>query len=213
MNFSALLQTIIYIISSSLLIPVMFLLVFLLLWMLFISGMLLSEWIERKKLKKIVNINLLLDGVAEKKKIPEEYFEYFSLYVKSYFKRLNELISLKDKLFEIKVENLLQEKELNMLKELDKIKMVIRIGPSLGLMGTLIPMGTGLASLGQGDITKLSSSLIIAFTTTVVGLGLGVVAFFYGSIKERWIQEDMKNMEVFTETIAKLNGKYLGESK
>ncbi len=205
MNFSALLQTIIYIISSSLLIPVMFLLVFLLLWMLFISGMLFSEWIERKKLKKIVDINLLLDTILKENKIPEDYFEYFSVYTKSYFRKLNALLQKKDKLFEIKAENLLQEKELKMLKELDKIKMIVRIGPSLGLMGTLIPMGTGLASLGQGDITKLSSSLIIAFTTTVVGLGLGVVAYFYSSIKERWIQEDMKNMEVFTETLTKTN--------
>ena len=203
MNLSALLQSVIYIVSSSLLIPVMFLLVFLLCWVLFYTGILFSEWVERRKIKKIVNINDLLNRVKEQRKLPEDFFDYFTLNVQNYFKKLNAIIDEKTDLMELQVENLLQEKELKMMKELDKIKMVIRIGPSLGLMGTLIPMGTGLASLSQGDINKLSSSLIIAFTTTVVGLGLGALSYFYATIKERWIEEDIKNIEVFTEVLFK----------
>jgi biopolymer transport protein ExbB/TolQ len=181
----------------------MFLLVFLLGWLLFYTGILFSEWIERRKLKKIVNINELLSSVRDEKHVPKTFFDYFTVNVQSYFKKLNSLVMSKDELLTLKVENLLQEKELKMMKELDRIKMVIRIGPSLGLMGTLIPMGTGLASLSQGDINKLSSSLIIAFTTTVVGLGLGALSFFYATIKERWIEEDIKNIEVFTEALLK----------
>ena len=203
MNLSALLQSVIYIVSSSLLIPVMFLLVFLLCWVLFYTGILFSEWVERRKIKKIVNINDLLNRVKEQRKLPEDFFDYFTLNVQNYFKKLNNIMDSQTDLMELQVENLLQEKELKMMKELDKIKMVIRIGPSLGLMGTLIPMGTGLASLSQGDINKLSSSLIIAFTTTVVGLGLGALSYFYATIKERWIEEDIKNIEVFTEVLFK----------
>jgi hypothetical protein len=51
--------------------------------------------------------------------------------------------------------------------------MLIRIGPGGGLIGTLIPMSTGLAALSQGDMSKLSSELVLAFTTTVVGLAIG----------------------------------------
>jgi len=80
--------------------------------------------------------------------------------------------------------------------------MIIRIGPGLGLIGTLIPMGTGLAALGQGDMTKLSSDLVIAFTTTVVGLALGMVAFFFFTIKKRWVEEDIKNIELATDLLA-----------
>ncbi len=80
--------------------------------------------------------------------------------------------------------------------------MVIRIGPGLGLIGTLIPMGTGLAALGQGDMTKLSSDLVIAFTTTVVGLAVGIVAYFFYTVKRRWVEEDIKNIELATEIIA-----------
>ncbi len=200
MNFSAFIQTILYIVSSSLLIPVMVLLVFLLVWILFITGMIFSEWVERKRLNKISNTNLLIDEVKSKKMIPSDFDQYFTLNVRRYFNKLNKLIENRDELLEIRVENLIQEKELKMLKESDKIKILIRIGPSLGLMGTLIPMGTALASISKGDLNQLSSNLVIAFTTTVVGLGLGMLSYFYSVIKERWVQEDMKNMEVLTET-------------
>ena len=205
MAVQSFLQTIIYIISSSLLIPVMFFLVALICWILFQGGALFAEWIERKKIKKIVDINELIDKTVSYKIIPEEIFPYFTVNVVKYFKRLNEIIKNKDDEFiEVKVENLLQEKEIKMQKEVDKIKIVVRIGPSLGLMGTLIPMGTGLASFSSGDITKLSSSLIIAFTTTVVGLVIGSLAYFFAVVKERWIQEDMKSIELFTEIMMNL---------
>ena len=77
----------------------------------------------------------------------------------------------------------------------------MRTGPSLGLLGTLIPMGTGLASLGQGDLTKLSSDLVIAFTTTVVGMAVGTLAFCFYTIRRRWLEEDIKNMEMATELL------------
>ncbi len=204
MQFQAFLQTIIYVISSSLLIPVMFFLVVLICWILYQGGIVFAEWIERKKLKKIVNSNDLIDIVINSGKIPEELFDYFTVNVVNFFKKLNKiLLNEKNNLIEIKVENLLQEKELKMQKEVDKIKIAVRMGPSLGLMGTLIPMGTGLASLSSGDINKLSSSLIIAFTTTVVGLAIGAMAYFFAVIKERWTQEDMKNIELFTEVVFK----------
>ena len=63
-------------------------------------------------------------------------------------------------------------------------------------------MGTGLAALGQGDMTKLSSDLVIAFTTTVVGLSVGITSFFFYMVKKRWIAEDIKNMELATEILA-----------
>ncbi len=202
MSFQAFLQTIIYIISSSLLIPVMFFLVALICWILYQGGIVFAEWLERKKLRKLNNTDKFIEKIIQSQKIPEELFDYFTANVVSYFKKLNKIIENKNKnLIEIKIENLLQEKELKMQKEVDRIKIAVRIGPSLGLMGTLIPMGTGLASLSSGDINKLSSSLIIAFTTTVVGLAIGAMAYFFAVIKERWTQEDMKNIELFTEIL------------
>ena len=95
--------------------------------------------------------------------------------------------------------NLLRDTEHQLWRSLDKLKMLIRIGPGLGLIGTLIPMGTGLASLSQGDLTRLSGDLVIAFTTTVVGLALGLVSYFFFTIQRRWVEEDVKNMELLCE--------------
>ena len=59
------------------------------------------------------------------------------------------------------------------LEKLERSDIISRIGPTLGLMGTLIPMGPGLAALGTGDINILVQSLTVAFDTTIVGIGSG----------------------------------------
>jgi biopolymer transport protein ExbB/TolQ len=68
-------------------------------------------------------------------------------------------------------------------------------------MGTLIPMGTGLAGLTQGNMSQLSSSLILAFTTTVVGIFLGISAHFFTVIKEQWMLEDLRRIHLITEAM------------
>lgn len=196
MDVGALLKSFIYIISSSLLYPVLFLLVLLTLWILVYSGSFFAEWLERVRLIK-----------CSPEKLPrlikkENDQKVFSHRVNSYVEDLRLLLNDRSQPSEVEIENILQEMSLNIWKSLDRIKMIIRIGPSLGLIGTLIPMGTGLAALGQGDMTKLSSDLVIAFTTTVVGLAVGITAYFFYTIKRRWIEEDVKNIELATEILA-----------
>ena len=52
-----------------------------------------------------------------------------------------------------------------------------QLGPILGLLGTLIPLGPGLAALGSGDIVTLAEALTVAFDTTVTGLVIGALAY------------------------------------
>lgn len=66
-------------------------------------------------------------------------------------------------------------------------------------MGTLIPMGISLSALAQGDMPKMASSMITAFTTTVVGLACGIAAYLMSMIKEKWVRADMREMEYTTE--------------
>ena len=100
---------------------------------------------------------------------------------------------------EAAIENLLQETTLRLWTSMDRLRILVRTAPSLGLLGTLIPMGTGLAALGQGDMTRLSADLVIAFTTTVTGLAIGAAAFFFYTVRRRWVEEDIKNMELATQ--------------
>jgi len=198
LDIGALLKSFIYLIASSLLYPVLLLLVLLTLWVLVYSGSFFAEWLERLRLDKYKSEELpaiVREG---------ENMKVFSHRVKNYidsFKRLIESNEQAEEI-EIKIENMIQENTLKIWKSMDFLRILVRVAPGLGLIGTLIPMGTGLAALGQGDMTKLTTDLVIAFTTTVVGLALGITAFFFYTVKRRWVEEDIKNMELATEMLA-----------
>lgn len=196
MDIGALLKSLIYLIASSLLYPVLFLLVALVVYIVISSGSFFAEWLERLRLVKYSPERLprlIREGNDQ---------NFFPHRVNSYLEDLRLLLNKVSLPDEVEIENILQETSLKTWGSLDRIKMIIRIGPSLGLIGTLIPMGTGLAALGQGDMTGLSSDLVIAFTTTVVGLAVGIVAYFFYTIKRRWVEEDIKNIELATEILA-----------
>nr|WP_318526207.1 hypothetical protein [Methanobrevibacter arboriphilus] len=68
-------------------------------------------------------------------------------------------------------------------------------------MGTLIPMGPGLAALGSGDVTALSQAIIVAFDTTVVGIGAGAVAYLVSKIRRRWYDDYLSNLDALSDAI------------
>ncbi len=68
-------------------------------------------------------------------------------------------------------------------------------------MGTLIPMGMALASLAQGNMPEMAGRMVTAFTTAVVGLGCSVVAYLISLVKERWVREDLREMEFLSELV------------
>ena len=60
-------------------------------------------------------------------------------------------------------------------RRLERADLLARIPPMLGLMATIIPLGPGLAALGQGDPAKLAAAVTVAFDATVLGLVAGIV--------------------------------------
>jgi biopolymer transport protein ExbB/TolQ len=194
-EIGAFLSTAIYLVSASLLYPTLVLLLAGFLWIVLYSGAFCAEWMERARLEKCPPESLpevILSGAWAK---------VLSHRVRHYLDRLHKVLA--DGVSrETQIENLLQDATLSIWKGTDHLQILVRWGPSLGLMGTLIPMGTGLAALGQGDMARLSSDLVIAFTTTVVGLAIGMVAFLLHTVKSRWAEEDIKNLELATEVLA-----------
>ena len=47
------------------------------------------------------------------------------------------------------------------------MRLLVRAGPALGLMGTLIPLAPALAALGKGEPNVLADKLQTAFSITV----------------------------------------------
>jgi biopolymer transport protein ExbB/TolQ len=108
-----------------------------------------------------------------------------------------------------KVERLLEAQENEANKVLEKSRVLIRVGPMLGLMGTLIPLGPALVALSSGNIAELSSNLIVAFSSTVVGLLIGAIAMVINTVNRRWYKQDLSDMEYTAESLIALmeNGK------
>lgn len=76
-----------------------------------------------------------------------------------------------------------------------------KMGPMLGLMGTLIPMGPALVGLSTGDIASMAYNMQVAFATTVVGLFSSAIGFITQQVKQRWYLQDMTNLEFLSELL------------
>lgn len=78
---------------------------------------------------------------------------------------------------------------------LERADLLARIPPMLGLMATIIPLGPGLAALGQGDPAQLASAVTVAFDATVLGLVAGIGGLVIGKLRRRWYEEALEAME------------------
>lgn len=101
-------------------------------------------------------------------------------------------------------DKLLTEFEIYVEKELDNSRTLSKMGPILGLMGTLIPMGPALAGLAAGDVAQMSHHMQVAFNTTVVGLVIGCIGFLILQVKQRWYAEDLNQLEFVNNLIAEM---------
>lgn len=93
------------------------------------------------------------------------------------------------------VEHALADYELAAQRRLDRTRMLVRAGPALGLMGTLIPLAPGLAALERGDVGTLAADLRVAFAATVIGLLVGTLAFALTVARTRLYTEDLAALE------------------
>ncbi|MBV6519634.1 MAG: hypothetical protein DCC43_12740 [Candidatus Brocadia sp.] len=207
------LQNTLSLISSAMLYPVMILLIIFFIWMIIIVGGFVSEYAERRGLGGRRDPKEFVGYFTESSPLQIQKIQGMPRYFRVYVDELVNELRMGDHGKEIRVEYLLQSKEQEMTRSLDKLRLMIRAGPTLGLMGTIIPMGPALSALSHGDLEKLSSNIIIAFTTTVVGLAIGIVAYFLSMMKNRWIHEDIKNLEYFTEYIMKDKESFASEER
>ncbi|MGI8801263.1 MAG: MotA/TolQ/ExbB proton channel family protein [Solirubrobacteraceae bacterium] len=92
--------------------------------------------------------------------------------------------------------------DLGSLRRLERSRMLVRFGPALGLMGTLIPLSPALAGLAKGNVKELSDNLRVAFSVTVLGLLIGAVAFSISLVRDRLYAQDLSDLEfVATELV------------
>ena len=98
-------------------------------------------------------------------------------------------------------QRLLANFEISADKDLATSKTLSKMGPMLGLMGTLIPMGPALVGLSTGDIASMAYNMQVAFATTVVGIFAAAIGFITGQGKPRWYLKDMTDLEFVAELL------------
>jgi biopolymer transport protein ExbB/TolQ len=96
---------------------------------------------------------------------------------------------------EARIAKRLAEYDYRSLRRLERTRILVRMGPALGLMGTLIPLSPALAGLADGDVERLTENLRIAFGVTVVGLLVGAVAFGISLVRDRLYAQDYSDSE------------------
>jgi biopolymer transport protein ExbB/TolQ len=89
----------------------------------------------------------------------------------------------------------LADHDFGSLRRLERTRFLVRAGPALGLMGTLIPLSPALAGLAAGDVQQLSENLRVAFSVTVLGLLIGAVAFGISLVRDRLYGQDLSDLE------------------
>ncbi len=193
-----------FMISNSLLYPVIIILLGLVAWSLISIGQLVSEYASRNR-----DIAKLKVGCRDAKKYMQmqDYKKAAEAlrssgsndFLRSFLNDLTE--SLKENKFAVEAEKLLQDYELRIAKELEKARLVVKLGPMFGLMGTLIPLGPALMGLTAGNIQQLATNLVVAFSTTVLGLLSGGIAYTISLVKKRWYTQDLSDMEYVVEVL------------
>lgn len=199
---SEMLGAILHVISQSLLIPVIVGLLAFMLYAIISFGGLISEYTGRIRVSTDQIEQIITDisnpgtperikEVMENSDVPQGY--------KNIITKIASHSELGSKSREALARKLIEKEEAMAAKSLEKTDIVTRLGPTLGLMGTLIPMGPGLAALGSGDINTLAQAIIIAFDTTVVGLAAGGIAYVISKVRRRWYEEYLSNLDALCE--------------
>jgi len=99
------------------------------------------------------------------------------------------------------IKRVMNDEDTHYRRILNRNNIAARVAPMLGLMGTLIPLGPGIAAMGQGQLDMLSSSLVIAFSTTVAGLAAAAVCLVVARVRKTWYDGYMNALESAMATI------------
>ena len=98
-------------------------------------------------------------------------------------------------------EKTLDDLQLRAEAAMARLTFGVRIAPLLGLAGTLIPLGPALLALSQGKFEQLAYRLIVAFTTTVLGLLIGGGCYAIYSVRRTWYTQDLNDIQFVMERL------------
>lgn len=198
-------QDILRFVSSSLQVPVVVLLIILIAATVVLLGWIIAElFTERRRLK--VSLPKLLDDIRDGAQPLEECIAQSGL-LKRQKESLLELTrhpKFTPVMLETLAVRLIEEQQARYDRTVKLPELIARLGPMLGLLGTLIPLGPGIIAMGQGDTFTLSQSLLTAFDTTISGLSCAAVATVISTVRRSWYKNYMSIYETVAECVVEV---------
>lgn len=190
MNLLALLENGLFALGQVMRFPVMALLWICVASVFFMAGTALVEALKRRREREAFDIKrwlkdrpLLAGALADVEQLPAE--------LKAFVARVQDQ-HLSSQLQSGGLEHLLLESEEKLRRRLDPSRLMVKVGPSLGLLGTLIPMGVSLASMAAGDLEAMAGQMVVAFTTTIIGLACGTAAYVINLVRQSWVNQSIR---------------------
>ena len=184
---------ILFLVSDSLLIPDIIVLLVLFVRALFLVGSFYNQYITKYKnerqLRPILN-ELTPERMEElQAALPEKDNSLYIKYLRAILDRPAD-----DTYADYMITNFENDAE----KDVVTSKLLAKVGPVLGLIGTLIAMSPALTGLSQGDISKMASNMQVVFATTVVGLVVSLVGLVTLQFKQRWYAKEVNQLDYIT---------------
>lgn len=173
-------------ISGSLMLPVVVLLLAAFLYSLLLLGEFFSSYVRLLKGHKHLKVIM-----AQAESV--DLFDFSTVPVCSFAEKLQELIRLQ--WHPVHSDKYIADCHGRYARELERLKFILKVGPMLGLMGTLIPMGPALVGLANGDINSMALNMQVAFATTVIGIFIGAVGLITYSVRKHWYDEEISNLQ------------------
>jgi biopolymer transport protein ExbB/TolQ len=180
---------VLYLIAGGLLLPVLLVLLALLGTTLVALGGLARESLERNKAAPAWR--RFLRGLRSGDVASEEFYDFRWCGYAERFRRETAPFAENN----LGVRKCLEDLEIDAARRLARLALATRVGPMLGLVGTLIPLGPALTGLAEGNMETLSGNLIIAFATTVFGILIGGLAYAMGLVRRAWYEQDLSDLE------------------
>ncbi|MDR3094329.1 MAG: MotA/TolQ/ExbB proton channel family protein [Bacteroidales bacterium] len=176
-------------VANSLLIPDIIILLLLFARSLLLVGSFYNQFMTKRKNDKEVNDTIRQLSPSNLSALPAVLPEKDnSLFIKY----LRDLLAAP--VDEAHIEFLISSFENEAEKDLSLSKLLAKIGPVLGLIGTLIAMSPALVGLSTGDISGMAYNMQVVFATTVVGLVVSAVGLVTLQFKQRWYAKDVNSL-------------------
>jgi biopolymer transport protein ExbB/TolQ len=200
MNFGDVLENGLFALGQVLRLPVMLLLWVCVLMTLYYLGRCLIELIRQRGERAGFELKRWLQG-GDVLQAGEERCAQLPAHLRRLLRAAQQLHASKG-LANGGLENLLAEHEERVRHELDGPRALVKLGPSLGLIGTLIPMGTSLAAMAAGNLNAMGGQMVVAFTSTIIGLATGTVAFGLVSLRQNGTSVAIREQRYLAEVLA-----------